>query len=579
VRKLRGHDSFLLDSGLWLGALFGELALEVWHTCSGWLRSSEESEARPDIMHSRKNHDTVALRSALDHPGEQLLAATFLAQLYCYEASHEIAQLLDAEPVGVRCAAAAALGELDGWAYRDRLRAMAERDPSVLVRRSCVLALAWIADGRDEDLFERSLAHGWAVRGGAVAGLAALGHVRWLEPIREWQRRDRRYPRYLLMRHLYRHAVRSLEAQKRTSAAPRPSPPDDPEPLLAKIAAADEAVSRVGDADDLESNVELAWALIGKGSALGELGRLDEASASFDEVVARFDDADERELQHTLACALQNKAYWLGLADQREEAVVLYEAIATRFSEASDPELRTDVATARVNEGLTLDTLERDDEALAEYDNVIHSFGDDSEPELRGQVARALLAKAFVLGQHRARPEQLAAYDDLLERLGESAEPNLREQIAAALAAKARELRAVRRDDEALDTLNELLARFGGADEPKLAQHVSDALYWRANLLAKREGGRRATTAYDELLSRYLDATDPEIRRDVAYGLYKKAKALSEFHHIDEAMAVYDELITRYKDDHDPWVENLVHDAQIARKHLEKWWWRLVHGL
>jgi tetratricopeptide (TPR) repeat protein len=576
---LRGRDNFLLDIGAVLGLSLAELGSEVWDECSRWMRSGTDSETRPSAMRARTRHDTATLRAALKHPEEQMLAAVFLAQLYCYEASEEIAQLLDAEPVGVRSAAVQALGELDGWAYRDRLRAMAQHDPSVLVRRSCVLALAWIADGDDEERFERFLDSGWVFRGAAVAGLAALGQVGSLGRIRTWQRRDSRHPRYLLMRHFYRRAIRDLEARERTSAAARPSPPDDPGPLLARVLAGDEAVARIGEADDVQSKVELAWALIGKANALGELARLDEAYAVFDDVVARLDSVEEREVEHAVAGALQGKAYWLGRADRREEAVVLYEAIVERFGEAMEAELRTEVATARVNEGITLDQLERDDEALEEYDEVVSQFGDDEEPELRGQVARALLSKAFLLGEHQARPEQLATYDDLLERFGKSVEPDIREHVAVALAGKARELRAARHDEEALQAYDEIVASIGDPAEPEFAKYVSDALYWRGKLLTKLVGGRKATTAYDDLLSRFSQAGDPEIRRDVAYGLYAKARALAEFHRVDEAASAYHELITRYGVDTDPWVENLVDDARRARKHLDKWWWRLLHGL
>jgi len=561
------------------GSLLAGIGSDIWEECSGWIRPAAKPPDRPEAMRARMHHDTGSLIAALDHPREQMLAAVFLAQLYCYEASEKIAPLLDAESVGVRCAAVDALGYLDGWVYRDRFRAIAKHDPSVFVRRACLLALASIEDGTDEELFERSLDRSWMVRAGAVAGLGALGQSGSLERIRSWQHRDRRHPRYLLVRHFYSRAIRRLEARERNRSAPAFSLPEDPEPLLAKIAAADEDAARLGDADELESKFELAWALIGKASALAELGRLDEGAAALDEVVERFESTEERELQHAVASALQTKAYWLGRADRREEAVVLYEAIVSRFGEAWEPELRTEVATASVNEGITLDELKRDDEALAEYDDVVRRFGDDDEPGIRHQVARALLSTACVLGEHHARPEQLATWDDLIARFSDSADPDLRGQVAAALASKARELSAVRRDEEALQACDELLDRFGDADEPALARHVSDALYWRGTVLTRLEGGRRAITAYDELLSRFRDAMDPEIRRDVAYGLYHRARALGEFHRLDEAAATYDELVARQGDDGDPWVENLVHDARIARRHLDKWWWRLMHGL
>jgi tetratricopeptide (TPR) repeat protein len=325
MARIRGHDNVVLDLGAVIGSSVAELGGDAWDELSRWIRLGGTTDTRPSAVSARTRHDTATLRAALEHPAEQMLAAVFLAQLYCYEASDEIARLLDAEPAGVRSAAVQALGELDGWGYRDTLRAMAENDPSVLVRRSCVFALAWIRDGDDEQLFHRCLDRGWAVRGAAVAGLAALGRVGSLERIRIWQRRDSRHPRYLLMRHVYRQAIRDLETRERTSAMSTPASPADPEPLVANVVAGDDAVERIGEADDVKSRFELAWALIGKGNALGELGRLDEAYAAFDAAVARVDNAEERELEHAVASGLQAKAYWLGRAGRREEAVVLYE--------------------------------------------------------------------------------------------------------------------------------------------------------------------------------------------------------------------------------------------------------------
>src|SRR5437899_251810 len=120
--KLRGHDSFLLDAAAMLGVTFAEIGSDLWEECAGALRSRRGSHGRVDAMTARKHHDTAALQEALDDPRQQLLAATFLAQLSCYEASEKIARLLDSESVGIRCAAVQALGELDGWAYRDKLR-------------------------------------------------------------------------------------------------------------------------------------------------------------------------------------------------------------------------------------------------------------------------------------------------------------------------------------------------------------------------------------------------------------------------------------------------------------------------
>jgi HEAT repeat protein len=230
VRRLRGHDSFLLDVGVSVTEIVAEAAADIARDLLGLLRRTNEPDSL-SAFDARRRRDVAALERMLDVPREQTLAASFLAQLDRYETVDRIAPLLEHEQPRVRGAAAQALGRLDGWRFRDPLRTMAEDDPSIAARSAAVAALAWIGDARDADVFERALERGVFMRGAAAEGLAAVGDVAALPKLKALQARDRRHPLYLLERSWYRSAIRRLEARKQRLEE-KPQPPEDAAPFL-----------------------------------------------------------------------------------------------------------------------------------------------------------------------------------------------------------------------------------------------------------------------------------------------------------------------------------------------------------
>jgi tetratricopeptide (TPR) repeat protein len=93
----------------------------------------------------------------------------------------------------------------------------------------------------------------------------------------------------------------------------------------------------------------VAWALVNKGIALGELKRHEEAMAVFDEVVRRFGEATEPDLRERVARALVSKGVVLGQLKRHEEEITVYDEVVRRFGEATEPGLREQVRRARAN--------------------------------------------------------------------------------------------------------------------------------------------------------------------------------------------------------------------------------------
>ncbi|WP_344099968.1 tetratricopeptide repeat protein, partial [Myceligenerans crystallogenes] len=86
----------------------------------------------------------------------------------------------------------------------------------------------------------------------------------------------------------------------------------------------DHVVEQCGNSPDPTIRTAVAQALVGKGAALGLLGRLDEAIAVCDDVVDRFADDPTPDIRTRVAKALVNKGITLGEQDRHDEAIALY---------------------------------------------------------------------------------------------------------------------------------------------------------------------------------------------------------------------------------------------------------------
>jgi tetratricopeptide (TPR) repeat protein len=147
----------------------------------------------------------------------------------------------------------------------------------------------------------------------------------------------------------------------------------EPPRLIEAIALYDEVTERFGDTEDVSLLIEVARAMLNKGTLYSEFDRPEEACAVYDEIIARFGkDMDEDLFLQKKAseAMLQKGALYLEL-DRPEEAIALYDELIEHFDGRWN---MVNVFCALFNKGCALIDLERFVEADAAYSNLIERY-------------------------------------------------------------------------------------------------------------------------------------------------------------------------------------------------------------
>jgi tetratricopeptide (TPR) repeat protein len=228
---------------------------------------------------------------------------------------------------------------------------------------------------------------------------------------------------------------------------------------------------------EIEGRVELAndlaRALIGKGVALSDLGRLEEAIDCYDEAIGiyrRLVEVEGRvELANDLASVLINKGVALLLLGRHREAIDCYDeaiGIYRRLVEVEGRmELENDLASALMNKGVALRDLGRLEEAIDYYDEAIkirrRLVEVEGRMELENDLAGALMNKGNALLLLGRRREAIDCYDEAIEirrRLIEvEGRVELENDLAMALMNKGVALWDLGRHREAIDCYDEAI--------------------------------------------------------------------------------------------------------------------------
>ena len=314
------------------------------------------------------------------------------------------------------------------------------------------------------------------------------------------------------------------------------------------IAVCDEVIGRFGDTDELLLREDVAHTFMIKGTTFGSLGRREDEITVYDEVISRFGNAEELSLREQVASALVRKGFALRSLGRGEEAITIYDEVISRFRDAEELPLRERVASALVNKGFALRSLGRGEEAIAIYDEVISRFGDAEELPLRERVARALVNKGFALRSLGRGEDAITVYDEAINRFGDTEELSLREQVASALVGKGYALGSLGRGEDAITVYDEAINRFGDTEELSLREQVASALVGKGYALGSLGRGEDAITVYDEAINRFGDTEELSLREQVAHALVNKGAALGSLGRGEEAIAVYDEVISRFGD-------------------------------
>ena len=117
------------------------------------------------------------------------------------------------------------------------------------------------------------------------------------------------------------------------------------------------------------------------------------------------------------------KAFVLGQVGRYDEAIASYDEGINRDKDTSDPTLQEQVARALLNKGYLLNQAGRLGDAIASYEKAIETaekvIGAANAPDespLRGAIGRALIGKAFLLSKTGDWQRAIGTYDEAIAR-------------------------------------------------------------------------------------------------------------------------------------------------------------------
>jgi tetratricopeptide (TPR) repeat protein len=150
-----------------------------------------------------------------------------------------------------------------------------------------------------------------------------------------------------------------------------------------------------------EAKGENEWARAesARGIARFHLNNLPGSVDSFQAIVDRLASSANPALRAQVATALVGKGVALGQLGRHAEVITVCNEVVARFGSAPEPALREQVANALFNKGCALSQLGRHAEIIAFSDEVLARFGSAPEVALREQVAKALVGKGIALYQ------------------------------------------------------------------------------------------------------------------------------------------------------------------------------------
>jgi len=338
----------------------------------------------------------------------------------------------------------------------------------------------------------------------------------------------------------------------------------------------DEAIGIYRRLVEVEGRVELAndlaGALINKGVALRDLGRHKEAIDCYEEAIEKAIEIRRRlvevegrvKLRNDLAMALalMNKGVALRNLGRLEEAIHCYKeaiGIYRRLVEVEGRvELENDLARALMNKGNALRDSGRLNEAIDCYNEAIRIYRRlvevEGRVELKNYLAGALMNKSNALrdlGRHKEAidccDEAIGIFKHLIEVEGRV---ELANYLAGALMNKGNALFYSGRHREAIDCYDEAikmrrrLVEVEGRVE--LENDLASALMNKGVALSDLGRHGEAIDCYEEAIGirrRLVEEGRVELENDLAMALMNKGIALRKLGRHKEALQYYDEGI------------------------------------
>ena len=170
--------------------------------------------------------------------------------------------------------------------------------------------------------------------------------------------------------------------------------------------------------DSHVSQEDVAYALLSKGIAYGQLGETASAIQCFEALVGRFVESDGEIFQELAAQAFFGKGVAYGQLGETAQALVSFEEIMTRFGTSDNPRLRVFVAKALVGKSTEQLKEGRPDDAMSTCNELAAKFGalvDSNDIPFAWHAdwsrAKALAAQGRAIGTMEALRSLVAGFD------------------------------------------------------------------------------------------------------------------------------------------------------------------------
>jgi tetratricopeptide (TPR) repeat protein len=238
--------------------------------------------------------------------------------------------------------------------------------------------------------------------------------------------------------------------------------------------------------NDREIRTYVAWAMTNGGLDLTELGRAEQAIEVFEQLVTLIPPEDP--YLQPLAQGLNNWASALGDLGRHDEAIAIEDRVATILAERADePNLGYLYAWALVAKGETL-AFQRDFAgAINAFDDVLHRWWSS---QVRGPSDRLQEALAAALRHRSASLVALHEYDSAIadvnramDRFAGSRTVGIQEEVAWAMLGKAIALEQIGRRAEALSTCDLVVKQYGHSTSAQVSEPLSRARKFRQTLI------------------------------------------------------------------------------------------------
>lgn len=205
-------------------------------------------------------------------------------------------------------------------------------------------------------------------------------------------------------------------------------------------------------------------ALHSKGLLLDQSGQFDRARAVYDSAMRRFGESESSEILRLAARVVASKGASFCLSNRLKDALLCFDEAIDRLAIHSLRETDEMVAKARFNKATVLEALGEPVSALHEYDELARALDSDDLQWTVELAAHVFLRKAVLLSNSGDVEQALATFDSLVDRFGENRDPGVVQRVCYAKLERAKLEIRVGRPEAVIETIDDALVRSDAID-------------------------------------------------------------------------------------------------------------------